>query len=133
MVARCRAKISGSVRFARGKADLDQRDREVLDRIYSALNGCPALSLKVVGHTDADGAAGRNMRLSLRRARAAVTYLVDKGIDAGRLEAVGYGETRPVVPNDTADNRAKNRRVEVEVTGLEQTAEPSASDKAGDD
>jgi len=127
------AKISGSVRFARGKADLDRRDRKVLDKIFSALNGCPALSLKVVGHTDADGAAGRNMRLSLRRARAAVTYLVDKGIDAGRLEAVGYGETRPVVPNDTADNRAKNRRVEVEVTGLEQTAEPSASDKAGDD
>lgn len=127
------AKISGSVRFARGKADLDRRDREVLDKIYSALNGCPELSLKVVGHTDADGAARRNMRLSLRRAKAAVTYLVDKGIDAGRLEAVGYGETRPVVPNDTADNRAKNRRVEVEVTGLEQSAEPSASDKTGDD
>lgn len=127
------AKISGSVRFARGKADLDRRDREVLDKIYSALNGCPELSLKVVGHTDADGAARRNMRLSLRRAKAAVTYLVDKGIDAGRLEAVGYGETRPVVPNDTADNRAKNRRVEVEVTGLEQSAEPSASEKTGDD
>jgi outer membrane protein OmpA-like peptidoglycan-associated protein len=127
------AKISKIVRFARGKADLDRGDRAVLNRIYKAMDGCPALALKVVGHTDADGAARRNMRLSLRRARAAVTYLVDKGIDAGRLKAVGYGETRPVVPNDTADNRAKNRRVEVELTGPDGSAESAGSENAGED
>jgi outer membrane protein OmpA-like peptidoglycan-associated protein len=127
------AKISKIVRFARGKADLDRGDRAVLNRIYRAMDGCPALALKVVGHTDADGAARRNMQLSLRRAKAAVTYLVDKGIDAGRLKAVGYGETRPVVPNDTADNRAKNRRVEVELTGPDGSAEPAGSENAGDD
>jgi OOP family OmpA-OmpF porin len=71
----------------------------------------------VVGHADARGRAKRNLVLSQRRARAVVTYLVDKGIDAGRLEAVGYGEARPVAPNDTAQNRAKNRRIELEIKG----------------
>lgn len=107
---------SEPVRFARGEADLDGRGRAFLDRLSAVANGCPHLSLKIAGYADADGEAWRNLSLSKRRARGAVTYLLNKGIDAGRLQAVGYGEAHPVAPNDTAENRAKNRRIEVEVS-----------------
>jgi len=107
---------SEPIRFALGKTDLDGPSRGVLDRLSVMAGGCPQVGLKVVGHADARGRAKRNLVLSQRRARAVVTYLVDKGIDAGRLQAVGYGETHPVAPNDTAQNRAKNRRIELEIT-----------------
>jgi len=107
---------SEPVRFARGEAELDGRGRAFLDRLSAVANGCPHLSLKIAGYADADGEAWRNLSLSKRRARGAVTYLLNKGIDAGRLQAVGYGEAHPVAPNDTAENRAKNRRIEVEVS-----------------
>jgi len=107
---------SEPVRFARGEADLDGGGRAFLDRLSALANGCPHLSLRIAGYADADGEAWRNLSLSKRRARVAVTYLLNKGIDAGRLEAVGYGEAHPVAPNDTAENRAKNRRIEVEVS-----------------
>jgi outer membrane protein OmpA-like peptidoglycan-associated protein len=109
------------VRFAFGEWGLDRHNRGVLDRFAALAGSCPGVGLRVVGHTDARGRAKRNLALSRRRARAVVTYLIDKGIDAGRLEAVGYGEARPVVPNDTARNRAKNRRIELEITGTSPT------------
>lgn len=120
---RCRTaaeeiRLMEPIRFATGEADLKSSEREELDRLAAAANGCPGARFKVAGHADADGPARRNMTLSLRRANVVVSYLISKGIDAGRLKAVGYGETRPVAPNDTARNRAKNRRIEVEVTGL---------------
>ena len=108
---------SEPVRFARGKTNLDGPSRSVLDRLAVMAGACPQVGLKVVGHSDARGRAKRNLVLSQQRARAVVTYLINKGIDAGRLEAVGYGEARPVAPNDTARNRAKNRRIELEITG----------------
>jgi outer membrane protein OmpA-like peptidoglycan-associated protein len=109
------------VGFALGKSGLDRRNRGVLDRFAALAVGCPSVALRVIGHADARGKAKRNLELSKRRARAVVTYLIDKGIDAGRLEAVGYGETRPLVPNDTVRNRAKNRRIELEITGTSPT------------
>jgi outer membrane protein OmpA-like peptidoglycan-associated protein len=105
------------VRFERGRSKLDRQSRAALDRLAATAGGCPQVALKVIGHTDARGKAKRNLVLSQRRARAVVSYLIDKGIDAKRLEAVGYGEERPVAPNDTARNRAKNRRIELEITG----------------
>ncbi len=103
------------VRFARGEVELDRRDRAVLDQLAAAMATCPHVRLEISGHADAKGPARRNLSLSERRARVVVGYLITKGIDAGRLAAVGYGETRPVAPNDSAQNRAKNRRIEIEV------------------
>ncbi len=103
------------VRFARGKVKLDRHSRAVLDRLAKAVSSCPYVRLEISGHADAKGAARRNLSLSERRARVVVSYLITKGIDAGRLIAVGYGETRPLAPNDSAQNRAKNRRIEIEV------------------
>ena len=76
------------------------------------------MKLQISGHADARGNTQRNQSLSERRARVVVGYLIRKGIDAGRLKAVGYGDTRPLVPNDDPHNRAKNRRIEFQVTGL---------------
>jgi len=72
------------------------------------------LKVEVAGHTDNTGTADHNQTLSEGRAKAVVDALVkDYGIDAARLQAKGYGATKPVAPNDTDDGRAKNRRVEL--------------------
>jgi outer membrane protein OmpA-like peptidoglycan-associated protein len=104
------------VHFAHGRAKLDTRGKTLIDRLIGALNTCPAASLNVAGHSDASGRASRNLALSKRRARTVTSYMIDKGIDAGRLVAIGYGDQRPVAPNDTQANRAKNRRIEVAIT-----------------
>jgi outer membrane protein OmpA-like peptidoglycan-associated protein len=104
------------VHFARGHAHLDRAGKTAVDRLVGALNACPATALSIAGHADASGHARRNLALSKRRARGVTAYLVDKGIDASRLAAVGYGDTQPVAPNDTRANRAKNRRIEVVIT-----------------
>jgi outer membrane protein OmpA-like peptidoglycan-associated protein len=73
----------------------------------------PKLSLEIGGHTDNVGKPDYNMKLSDERAAAVRQWLVAHGIAASRLTSRGYGDTQPVVPNNSDENRAKNRRVEV--------------------
>jgi OOP family OmpA-OmpF porin len=87
--------------------------------------------LRIGGHADASGHARRNLALSRRRAQGVAAYMIDKGIDAGRLAAVGYGDTRPVAPNDTQANRAKNRRIEVVITARSAPPPPVPIRKQG--
>ncbi|KWT64870.1 hypothetical protein APY04_3110 [Hyphomicrobium sulfonivorans] len=101
------------VHFAHGVARLDRIEKSILDQLVDALLGCPYASLRISGHADSTGRPRSNLALSKRRARAVVAYMVDRGIDAERLTAVGFGDTQPVAPNTTWTNRAKNRRVEV--------------------
>ena len=70
-----------------------------------------------VGHTDSVGSDDYNQKLSLRRAEAVKAYLVSKGVDTARVYTEGKGETQPMADNATAEGRAKNRRVTVEVVG----------------
>lgn len=98
-----------SVLKPEGKAKLDDLVAKVKD-----------LSLEViiaVGHTDSVGTEAYNQKLSVRRAEAVKAYVVSKGIDANRVYTEGKGEKQPVADNKTADGRAKNRRVDVEVVG----------------
>ena len=74
-----------------------------------------AVDIDVAGHTESVGAAESNLELSRRRAEAVVAFLKDAGVDVGRISSVGYGETKPIAPNDTADGRARNRRIEFSV------------------
>lgn len=84
-----------------------------LKEIAAILNEHPGVKIKIVGHTDADGADAANLDLSKRRAASVKTELVkDFGIDASRMETDGMGETKPVAANDTPSNKALNRRVE---------------------
>ena len=70
-----------------------------------------------VGHTDSIGTEAYNLKLSERRAQAVKAYLVSKGIDASRIYTEGKGEAQPIASNKTAEGRAKNRRVDIEVVG----------------
>jgi OmpA-OmpF porin, OOP family len=96
------------------KTDLKPESKTTLDEVAKLLKSDPALKLEVAGHTDNTGSAEHNMRLSAGRAAAVVNTLVTSyGIDKARLQPNGYGDTKPVAPNDTDQNRAKNRRVEL--------------------
>ena len=101
------------VHFATGKADLTGSSAPPLDAVVRVLKANPSLRLEVQGHPDATGSLRLNQRLSEQRAQAVVAYFTGHGVDASRLTAKGYGPSRPAATNDTAEGRAKNRRVEL--------------------
>jgi outer membrane protein OmpA-like peptidoglycan-associated protein len=76
------------------------------------------LYVTIEGHTDNVGDDERNLTLSNQRALVTMTYLIEKGIGKDRLQAVGYGETQPKVPNNSEQNRAINRRTDFKITGM---------------
>jgi outer membrane protein OmpA-like peptidoglycan-associated protein len=75
----------------------------------------PRLKVEIVGHTDDVGTDEANLLISGRRAKVVVDYLISKGINPARLKLTAKGKTEPVFPNDTEENRAKNRRVEFKI------------------
>lgn len=102
------------VHFSFGKADLTPESEPHLQSLIDALAQKPDLSVQIVGHTDSIGDDVFNRSLSLARAEAVQAYLLEKEPSlTGRVDAVGLGAAQPVTPNDTADGRAKNRRVTV--------------------
>jgi outer membrane protein OmpA-like peptidoglycan-associated protein len=117
-----RVRIPGELEFDVGKATLKSTPQttDILTELVSFMTSNKAVSkLRVEGHTDNSGNQVANVKLSQERADAVVKYLTGKGIDAGRLTSVGYGSTRPVSPNDTAANKALNRRTEFHVQEIE--------------
>jgi len=101
------------INFATDSAEILPNSENLLTEIASVLIQNPQIrKVEIQGHTDNRGGAGFNMDLSQRRAAAVRDWLIRNGVDAGRLEAKGYGMTRPIVPNITAANRARNRRVQ---------------------
>ncbi len=107
-----RAARQGIIHFEYAKADLSRLSYQTLDQIADIARSCPNVKLNVEGHTDSVGARSDNRALSIRRSQTVVRYLTEAGIPSDRLKAVGYGEERPVVPNSSSSNRAKNRRIE---------------------
>jgi OmpA-OmpF porin, OOP family len=104
--------IKGVIHFGSDNAELKPDAQQLLDEVVDVLAKNPQLRrVRVEGHTDNRGNADRNLELSKARAAAVVVYLVKQGVDPARLESEGYGATEPLVPNLTAANRARNRRV----------------------
>ncbi len=101
------------IHFDSDKAVIQPQSGPLLDDVATVLESFPDWTLRIVGHTDASGDAGHNQALSLQRAEAVRSALVERGIDAGRLEAAGVGADRPVAANETAEGRELNRRVEL--------------------
>lgn len=97
--------------FDLGKATIRAASYPSLDRVAELLVN-KHFSLKLAGHTDNTGSNALNMRLSKERAESVKSYLVSKGANASRIEAVGYGSTQPIATNDTPEGRQQNRRVE---------------------
>lgn len=106
---------SGNIYFRSGSARLDPKSAPLLDSLADIVTRCPGLIIEVSGHTDSDGSDLTNQRLSEARARAVAEYLTAKGIAADRFVVVGRGEAMPVVPNDSPENMARNRRIEFAV------------------
>lgn len=108
--------LSGAVLFASGKHDLLPIAQSKLDEVAQAVKDQGYKKIVVEGHTDSVGSDQNNLQLSQRRAEAVRAHLVSRGIDAGKITAVGIGEARPVASNDNPEGRANNRRVELIVT-----------------
>jgi large repetitive protein len=101
------------VLFYTAKSTIKPESIDVLEAVRDTIRDSPdLLMIRVEGYTDDQGNDDYNQDLSDRRADAIVAYLIEQGIDAGRLDAVGYGETRPIATNDTVEGRQANRRVE---------------------
>jgi uncharacterized repeat protein (TIGR01451 family) len=107
------------VTFGLDRADLSVESRAVLDEVVGTLATHREVRVEVAGHTDATGPAAYNLWLSEMRANAVRRYLGSQGIAVERLEAHGYGLTRPKADNVTREGRAQNRRVELNVIGLD--------------
>lgn len=103
------------VTFAFDSADIRPEDAPLLDFAAEQLRGHASGQVRIVGHTDDAGREDYNQRLSERRAQSVAEYLGRSGIGSERLEIVGRGENEPVTSNETADGRAQNRRVEIDV------------------
>ena len=117
------APVSQKVTFAADaffdfdKAVLKPEGKAKLDDLTSKLGAINLEVIIAVGHTDSIGSVAYNQKLSVRRAEAVKAYLVSKGIEKNRVYTEGKGKSQPIADNRTAEGRAKNRRVEIEVVG----------------
>lgn len=101
-----------TIEFLSGSATLTPEGVRVLDEMAAAISRFEGAEFQVVGHTDNSGSRMANVALSLARANTVRDYLIGKGIDGGRITALGAGPDKPVTTNDTAEGRARNRRIE---------------------
>ncbi len=104
------------VNFKTNSAELTPESSATLDEVSESMTIWDTITIEIAGYTDSKGAAAYNKRLSQARAETVLNYLSSKGIARERMRAVGYGEENPVASNDTAEGRAKNRRVELNRT-----------------
>jgi outer membrane protein OmpA-like peptidoglycan-associated protein len=104
--------ILEGITFATGKADITSESEETLQKALRTLRTYPEIDVEISGHTDDVGSNSSNRRLSQLRAEAVKDWLINHGVESNRLSAMGYGEEQPFVPNDSPENRQKNRRIE---------------------
>jgi outer membrane protein OmpA-like peptidoglycan-associated protein len=104
-----------TILFDAGKADLKPESKPELEKVAQFMKANPNAEVELSGHTSSEGEAQMNRSLSYRRVKACKDYVVGKGVDAGRIIAVGFGPDRPVAPNSTEAGRKQNRRVELRV------------------
>jgi OOP family OmpA-OmpF porin len=107
-----------NISFDFGKATLRDESKAELDKLFDIMKRSQIV-IELGGHTDNVGSDVANMNLSQERVNTVRKYLIDKGIPAIRIAAVGYGETQPIASNDTEQGRSLNRRVEVKITELQ--------------
>jgi outer membrane protein OmpA-like peptidoglycan-associated protein len=105
--------FNSDVLFDSGSASLDPGGRATLEQVADVINDYRKTAVVIQGHTDALGDDESNQELSERRARAVENYLTNRGVDAGRMTALGFGESAPVASNSSASGRQRNRRVDV--------------------
>ncbi len=110
-----KATVLRNIFFETGKFTLLSQSKTELDKLIDFLANNPQVKIEIGGHTDSVGSAGMNLELSENRAKAVYNYLVENGVEQGRLSFHGYGFTVPVASNETEEGRAKNRRTEFKI------------------
>ena len=108
---------AANITFESGSARLTPEGKATVEKIGKILLAHPSVRVEIAGHTDSDGDEAANLTLSQKRVDQVRKALSRQGIDPWRMRAKGYGETHPIAPNDTAENKAKNRRVEFIIIG----------------
>ncbi len=125
-----RIEIKQQINFETGKAKIVGRTSiDILDQVAAVLRSNPNIKIVVEGHTDDRGRADFNLQLSDSRAHAVRDALVERGIDGARLEAIGFGMTKPIASNRSSSGRAANRRSEFKIVGSEGAAPKPAAVK----
>ncbi len=105
--------IKEKIQFEYNKATILQQSFSLMDEIADTIKKNPQIKkLSIEGHASSEGNADHNLKLSEARAKSVMAYIVGKGVDAGRLEAKGFGAKKPIADNNTEEGREKNRRVE---------------------
>jgi outer membrane protein OmpA-like peptidoglycan-associated protein len=110
-----RIALNEKIQFEPRSAKIDERSFSLLDEVVTILDASRTVEIVIEGHTDSQGAPGKNRELSYNRAEAVKRYLVRRGIAATRIDTRGYGESRPIASNDYESGREQNRRVEIRV------------------
>ena len=108
-----------NVHFGFDKSNLTKSEKKILDNAYDVISKLTDAKVTLGGHADAIGSEKYNQKLSEKRASTVKEYLVKKGLSDAQITAEGFGELKPVAPNTTAKDRAKNRRVEITTKYME--------------
>jgi outer membrane protein OmpA-like peptidoglycan-associated protein len=101
------------INFETGKSDIKPESKGIIEQIAALLQTHPELKVSIEGHTDNVGTPQNNKTLSLQRAKSVMNAVIQKGIAAARLTAVGWGQEKPIADNRSDEGRVKNRRVEI--------------------
>jgi len=107
------------ITFEVNSADLNESSYAELDRVVKLMIDNPNINIEISAHTDNVGSEAYNLRLSKRRASSVETYLLEQSVPDKRLISKGYGESKPAYPNDTDENKARNRRVELKIIKIQ--------------
>lgn len=115
---RMTVKMKDKILFSSGSAKIGREGEVALDKVAAALKDVKGKIIRVEGHTDSDpvdpkGPYASNWELSVARAMAVVAHLQEKGVDPTKLSVAGYGHYQPIAPNRTADQKSRNRRIEI--------------------
>ncbi len=112
-----KAMTFGNINFENNQVNLTTNSLDTLVKIATILKEHSNVTIEIGGHTDNVGSANYNLKLSQKRVDNVKSVLIKQGIEQNRITSIGYGETRPLVPNESKANREKNRRVEFKIIG----------------
>ncbi len=119
-------KFDSGILFDIDKTNLKPDAQTSLKQLAVSLQNNPQTNITIIGHTDSTGTAAHNMDLSIRRAAAVKSFIVQQGVSGSRLTQQGKGETEPIASNSTAGGRAQNRRVEIVIVANDQMKQQAA-------
>ena len=112
--------MPGNITFASGSSDISSSFYPTLNSLVKVFQEFDKNGVEIIGHTDSTGSNDLNMRRSRERAQSVASYLASNGVSAARISSMGVGPSQPIASNDTAEGRAQNRRVEINLRPTQQ-------------